>query len=240
MLCAAVCWLLSRGPFPRVFGETVLYRAPYAWLLPLPGFGALRAPVRLWMIVVLCLVVFMGLVIARLLASRRYRTARIIVLAGACGLIADGFTTIRTADGLPVGVAGRTVLFLPVGDVFVDIAAVYRAVTQQFRTINGYSSHEPAHYEALATLEEARDDRLFAPFVSRGDLHVVVSREHAEFRAMVERQPGSRLESALGMALLYRVPSRQVPPLPTKPADRRRNPARGRWRRSATEHQRPR
>lgn len=221
LLCAAVCWVLSWGPFPRVFGETVLYQAPYAWLLPLPGFSALRAPVRLWMMVVLCLVVFMGLAIARLLVSRTSRTARIIVLAGTCGLIADGFTTIRIADvpqALPAGVAGRTVLFLPVGDVFVDIAAVYRAVTQQFRTINGYSGYEPAHYEALATLEEARDDRLFAPFVSRGDVHVVVSREHAELRALVERQPGSRLESALGMALLYRIPSRQVPPLPTAPS----------------------
>ncbi len=60
LLCAVVCWVLAWGPFPRLFGEAVLYQAPYAWLLLLPGAGALRAPARLWMMVVLCLVVFMG------------------------------------------------------------------------------------------------------------------------------------------------------------------------------------
>jgi hypothetical protein len=163
----------------------------------------------------------MGLVIARLLAARTHRTVRLIVLAGACGLVADGFTTIRAADlprPLPSGVSGRTVLFLPVGDIHGDIAAVYHAVIQGFRTINGYSGYEPPHYEALRTLSQAQDDRLFGPFVSGGDLHVVVSSEQADWRDMVERQPGARLESALGTALLYRVPSRRVPPLPTRPS----------------------
>ncbi len=114
------------------------------------------------MMVVLCLVVFLGLAIARLLAARAAGTARIIVIAGACGLVADGFTTIRAADvppSLPAGVS-----------------------------------------------------------VSRGDVHVVVSSEKADLRAMVERQPDSRLESALGMALLYRVPSCPVAPQPTTPS----------------------
>ena len=224
LLCAAVCWVLSWGPFPRVLGETILYQAPYAWLVPLPGFSALRVPARLWMMVVLCVVVFMGLAIARLLAARAHRTARIIAFAGACGLVADGFTTIRIADmpqPLPSGVAGRTVLFLPIGDIFVDIASGYHAVTREFQTINGYSGYEPAYYEALRTLAAAGDDRLFAPFVSRGDVHVVVSSDDVDSRALVERQPGSRLESAQGMALLYRVPSRPVPPLPTQPSGTR-------------------
>jgi hypothetical protein len=221
LLCAGVCWVLSWGPFPRLFGETVLYQAPYAWLVPLPGFSALRVPARLWMMVVLCLVVFMGLAFARLLAARTSRTARIIVVAGACGLVADGYTTIRAADvprPLPSGVSGRIVLFLPIGDIHGDIAAGYQAVTREFRTINGLSGYEPPHYEALRTLARAGDDRLFGPFVSRGDVHVVVSSETADLRAMVERQPGARLESALGTALLYRVPSRPVPPPPTKPS----------------------
>jgi hypothetical protein len=114
------------------------------------------------MMVVLWLVVFLGLAIARLLAARAAGTARIIVIAGACGLVADGFTTIRAADvppSLPAGVS-----------------------------------------------------------VSRGDVHVVVSSEKADLRAMVERQPDSRLESALGMALLYRVPSCPVAPQPTTPS----------------------
>ena len=178
LLCAAVCWVLAWGPFPRLFGEAVLYQAPYAWLLRLPGFDALRAPARLWMMVVLCLVVFMGLMVARLLAAKTHRAVRIIGIVAACGLVADGLTRIPTAE-VPPTVAtselqGRTVLVLPIGDVQKDIGAVYHAVTQNYRAINGYSGYEPPYYEALRTLSDAGDGRLFAPFVSRGDVDVLV------------------------------------------------------------------
>ena len=179
LLCAVACWLLSWGPFPRLFGETVLYQAPYAWFARLPGGESLRAPSRLWMMSVLCLVVFMGLGVARLLGQRTTRAAAILMVAAALGLVADGFTTIR-ASVVPqaplVPPSGKTVLFLPIGQPLTDISAVYHSVTQHYRSINGYSGYEPPYYEALRTLSDERDPRIFAPFVARGELHVLVGR----------------------------------------------------------------
>ena len=222
VLCATVCWVLAWGPFPRLFGETILYQAPYAWLLALPGVESLRAPARLWLVVVLCLVIFMGLAVARLLAARSPRTARIVVIVAACGLAADGWTTIRPA-AVPsrpsTHLAGRTVLVLPVGNVVDDRVAVFHAVTQQYRVVNGYSGYEPPYYEALRTLSVAGDDRLFTPFVGRADLDVLVRRDDLTLRTLVERQPGVRLVSN-GAVAHYRLPSRDLPP-PADPAGRR-------------------
>ena len=214
LLCATVCWVLAWGPFPRFFGETVLYQAPYAWLLALPGIESLRAPARLWLMVVLCLVIVMGLALARLLAARSARTARIIVVVAACGLLADGWATIPPA-AVPAGpsthLAGRTVLVLPVGNLVDDRVAVFHAVTRQYRIVNGYSGYEPPYYEALRALSSADDDRLFTPFVGRGDLDVLVRPDDPARRALIERQPGVQLVSD-GAVVHYRLPSRAVPP----------------------------
>ena len=223
LLCAAVCWVLAWGPFPRLFGDQVMYQAPYGWLLQLPGVGGLRVPARLWMVVSLCLIVFMGLAVAHMLASRSARTVRFIVAVAALGLAADGWTTIR-AEAMSTqsvtGLGGRTVLALPIGDVSVDRPAVYHAVTGGYRAVNGYSGYEPPYYEALRALSAAADGRLFEPFVSRGDLDVLVSRGDSRLRAMVEREPGAQLISE-GVVAHYRVPARQVPPSRLSPAGTR-------------------
>ena len=223
LLCAVACWLLTWGPFPRLFGQPALYQAPYAWLLPLPGAGSLRVPARLWMMTVLCLVVFMGLGAARLLAARTKRAAAILTAVAACALAADGFTTINAAD-IPlaplVPPSGKTVLFLPVGELQTDITASYLAATQQYRSINGYSGYEPPYYEALRTLSTAQDPRLFLPFVGHDELHVLVPRDAAELRTMIAAQPGSQLVLE-GPVARYRVPARPVPPVRTDPSGRR-------------------
>ena len=219
LLCAAVCWILALGPFPHLFGKAVLYQAPYAWLMLVPGADALRVPARLWVMVLLCLIVFMGLVLARLLEAKAYRTVRTIVIVAACGLVADGWTTIRTAS-VPTATAaidlrGRTVLFLPVGEVYPDIAAVYQAVAGGYRTVNGYSGYQPPYYQALRTLSDAADGQIFGPFIQDGELHVIARRA---MRGLVEQQPGARLVSDQRAFLHYVIPSRPVTPLPTAPA----------------------
>ena len=221
LVCAAVCWVLSWGPFPRFFGQTILYQAPYGWLLPLPGADSLRAPSRLWMMVVLCLIVFMGIVVARLLSARPRPTVRLITLVAACGLFADGWATIRAAE-VPKPVGGRSlqdkaVLLLPAGEVHPDIAMVYHAVAEDFRSINGYSGYQPPYYEALRTLSEDADARLFAPFVNRGDVHVLVRRNETRLRELVARQPGAEVV-ADGSFLHYRVPQRAMPAVRTTPS----------------------
>ena len=219
LLCAVACWLLSWGPFPRLFGETVLYQAPYAWFARLPGGESLRAPSRLWMMSVLCLVVFMGLGVARLLGQRTKRAASILTAVAALGLAADGFTTIRAAVVPPaplVPPSGQTVLFLPIGQPLPDISAVYHAVIQHYRSINGYIGYEPPYYEALRTLSDARAPQIFAPFVARGELHVLVGREDVELRTLVTGQPGAQLVLE-GPIAHYRVPARTAASVRTEP-----------------------
>jgi hypothetical protein len=102
------------------------------------------------------------------------------------------------------------VLSLPAGEPFNDIASVYRAVTGGYRAINGYSGYEPPYYEALRTLSDAGDDRVFTPLAARGDLHVLVSPDDALWRSRVERQPGARRVSE-GTLVHYLIPHREVP-----------------------------
>ena len=219
LLCAIVCWVLSWGPFPRLFGEAVLYQAPYAWFARLPGGESLRVPARIWMMAALCLAVFMGLGVARLLGQRRPRGARLLTVAAALALVGDGFTTIQVAAIPPaplVPPTGKAVLRLPVGQVYPDIAAVYHAVTQRYRSINGYSGYQPPYYGALGALSAAGDSRLFLPFVSREELHVLVGRGDRESRTLVASQPGAQLVLE-GPVAHYRVPLRAVTPVRMEP-----------------------
>jgi hypothetical protein len=164
----------------------------------------------------------MGFGVAHLLGPRTKRAAAILTVVAALGLAADGFTTIRAAVVPPaplVPPSGKTVLFLPLGQPLTDISAVYHSVTQHYRSINGYSGYEPPYYEALRTLSSARDPQLFAPFVARGELHVLVGQGDAELRMLVTGQPGARLVLE-GPIAHYRVPARAVPPVRSEPGDR--------------------
>ena len=46
-LMAALTWIFTLGPRPKLLGHPLLYRGPYALLMLLPGFDdRLRAPAR--------------------------------------------------------------------------------------------------------------------------------------------------------------------------------------------------
>ena len=204
---AFVCWVLSWGPFPRFFGADALYQAPYAWLLQLPGVDGLRVPARFWMLTVLCLSVFAGLTVVRLLRGRHPRTRALLIAAAACALLVDGWTTIPVAAIPPPPVAnaeslrGAPVAVLPLGDVERDVAIVYHAVAGRWRTINGYSGYEPPYYEALRTLSQAGDAVMLEPFLRRGDVHVV---DAGAVRRLPAR-PGVHASVPLGQRLTARI-----------------------------------
>ena len=221
LAAAIVCWVLSWGPFPRLFGTDALYQAPFAWLLQLPGVGGLRVPARFWMMTVMCLVIFMGFAVAALLADRTRRTSSAFVVVAACGLVADGLMTIPAA-GMPdrivtaVATGDAPILILPLGDRRRDTRAVYDAVNGGWRSINGFSGYEPGYYEALRTLSQAGDPALFQPFRALSDLRVVVDEANGPVRALVERQPGSELIDPGERQREYRLPRRRwdVPDAP--------------------------
>ena len=54
------CSSFSLGPFPTLAGRRVLFRAPYAWLMELPGYSSIRVPARFGMLFILCLAVAAG------------------------------------------------------------------------------------------------------------------------------------------------------------------------------------
>jgi hypothetical protein len=232
---AAVCWVMSWGPFPRLFGVDVLYQAPFAWLLQLPGVGGLRVPARFWMMAVLCLIVFMGLTLAKLLARCGPRTRASAIAVAACALLADGWLTIPAAavSGTPPvadALRGRTVLTLPAGPVVGDVAAVYHAVVGEWTSINGYSGYEPRYYEALRTLVRDGDDVLLDAFAGRREVDVLVDEGDAAMRSLIEQQPGAELVAAdsrervaakTPAIVRYRVPQRTIVPRITRPPGER-------------------
>ena len=122
MAMLAMCW----GPSPRFLGRPFWHmgwlKAPYAYLLTLPGFDGLRVPSRFGLLWVLCLSVAAALVLAGRCgpAAQRgnrdgaglHRHRRRLVRAGAGGALANRRTAAldrgrrrrtrrgRTADGL--------------------------------------------------------------------------------------------------------------------------------------------
>jgi hypothetical protein len=212
--CAAViCWTLSWGPIAKLWGTQVLYRAPFAWLMELPGVEGLRVPARFWMMALTGLVIVMGFSVARLLAERSRRTAGAIVAAAAFALLADGWTTIRAAPAperppAPERLRGETVLMLPLGDLLVDVNAVFSAVTGGWKTVNGYSGFAPAYYDAVRVESAEENSALFDVLRATDDLHVVVPDDSSMFRSIVEAQPYAELVAHKGGRLQYRLPQR--------------------------------
>ena len=78
VLCAGdgLMYLLCFGPQPRFLGVPFMYRAPYSWLMALPGYDAVRVPARFAMLAALCLSVVAALAFARLTRRARWPTVR--------------------------------------------------------------------------------------------------------------------------------------------------------------------
>jgi hypothetical protein len=182
-LATVAMWLFALGPTARVLGERVLYKAPYAWLMQVPGVGAeLRAPARFAMLAALTLAVAAALSFQRLAPARRW--ARTPALALVCiAIMAESwihpFPIARAPSPLEVpGVVPieAVIMELPIG-VFEDAAAMYRATLHERPIVNGMSGYTPPiHQKVSAALEkgnvrpiaELAVDRPIAIFVVRG------------------------------------------------------------------------
>jgi hypothetical protein len=97
-------------------------------------------------------------------------------------------------------------------DPFPDMASTWRAATQGWQTVNGYSGYAPNYYTALTLAARNADDRLFAPFQRDRELHVVVSDAAPELKAAVERQPGVVMTARRFGSTQYRLPRRGEAP----------------------------
>jgi len=150
-----VMWLFSLGPGPTVLGHPLMYRGPYALLMYLPGFDALRAPARFAMVMTLCLAVVGGMLFDRL-ASRFRLNRAIFASIVALSVMAETWMKAMPLEPAPgpwkadtCVPAGQVVMDFPLGDPGRDLTVMYRSMFHDHPVVNGYSGYFPPHYAAL-------------------------------------------------------------------------------------------
>jgi hypothetical protein len=219
---AGVMWLFSLGPLPTVWGFRVMYKAPYAWLLELPGFDALRVPARFEMLTILCLSTAAALAFDRI-ASAIHRPKR-LVLTGAIvmGIVADGW--IRNMPLVPAPEPwpihnmeeNGAVLELPLGDPGRDVAAMYRSIRHGHPVVNGYSGYFPASYSALQHGLPRSDPTLLDQLARLGVKYIVLDSSadtDGSWKRYIDTHPGTEHVRADSAYVLYRLlPAPKPPP----------------------------
>ena len=143
-LATLVAWGFALGPTARLAGERVLYKAPYAWLMVLPGFAeGFRAPARFVMLGALMLAVAAAVAAGRLGERLPARTRRALTAVLAVAVLADGWVwpfptaPVPAPLEIPAGVPPDAVVMeLPMG-VFEDAAAMYRATLHEHPSSTG-------------------------------------------------------------------------------------------------------
>jgi hypothetical protein len=215
LLAALTTWVLALGTEPSFLGRQMIYEAPFAWLMRLPGGNSVRVPARFWLLTALCLAVLMGLLAAAMLKRRSRLVTAATVAIASCGLVADGWAWIPTS-AVPVSAPrpdllhGGIVLELPAGETVRDIAAVYRAVLGRWQTVNGYSGYEPIDYQQLRDASAAANVT-FDAWLARGTLHVLVAEDAVALNRLVASQAGSRRIAGFGGLVQYRIERPAVP-----------------------------
>jgi hypothetical protein len=215
-VAALVLWIFALGPTARFMGTRIWYKAPYSWLLLLPGFDAVRVPARFWLLVVLAL----AIVVAHGLASLRARGWRAAPAAAAvvcAGLLAEAWPA-----GLPLlapperfafleSRSARTpVLELPLGHLELDLAAMYRSMYHRAPVVNGYSAYAPASFANLVAGLSAGDPGALVPFSELMPLDIVVhtGTDEAEVQAAAVKAAGARTVYETDRIRLYHLPNR--------------------------------
>jgi hypothetical protein len=211
LLGAVAMWLMALGPAPTFMNTQALYKAPYAWLLMLPGVDGVRVPARFWMLAVLCLAIAAALGL-RLIMQRWPRAARAVPALTIAGLLIDAWPYALPMEARPGERPNHTQadvrLDLPLGPE-VDTLALYRAVQHRRPLFNGYSGYFAPHYSALHRLLLDQDPAIIARLSELGSIEVMV--DHAldpsgTWRAFMEGTPRARRIEAAADYTSYFVP----------------------------------
>lgn len=193
-LAAALMWLFSLGPLPTVMNRPLIYKAPYAWLMMVPGVDGVRVPARFWMLAVLCLAVAAGLAI-RQLTARWPRLGTMLPVLACIGLLSDSWPVamrmLPPPDMRPTHSRATARLELPVYPAH-DTIALYRATEHRRPTFNGYSGYFAPHYWALQYLLEQHDPAVLTRLSAFGPIEIVIDHdldESGEWRTFVGDHP---------------------------------------------------
>ena len=148
-------FVLALGPYPTLGGHRVLYRAPYAWLMELPGYSSVRAPARFAMLFVPCAAIAAACAFAALTRGLSPRARRIAAGAAAVVVLVESWPLASLAQPpKPIAALARAereapLVELPIGLVDRDTAALYRSIDHRRPLVNGYSGYTPPHYVIL-------------------------------------------------------------------------------------------
>lgn len=170
VLAAFATWIFTLGPNPTLMDHRFLYRAPYSWLMLLPGFDGLRVPARFWTMTLACLGVTGALAVNRLDG----RTRRLVVALAVAGLLVDGwprkFVVVAAPPLRPSPPEAVVRLDLPVSDG-TDARALYQQMFDKRPLYNGFSGYTAPHYAAMKALLDEHDPailRILAPGLPLG------------------------------------------------------------------------
>lgn len=210
-LAAVVCWMFALGPAPTFLGQPVLYKAPYAWLMELPGVDGVRVPARFWVLGTMCLAVAAGLAVAHL-AGRWPRVRRAVPAAVVALLLIEAWPTPLTLERPPEPrpAEGRAAARLEVPTASgSDLVALYRAASHHRPVVNGYTGYVAPHYPALRQMLDSHDREALQVLTRGGPIEVVVDHAldpHEGWRRFVGGYPEAELLHRGERYSSYRLP----------------------------------
>ena len=225
-LAAGPMWVFSLGPAPTLMNKPLLYKAPYAWLMLVPGVEGVRVPARFWVLATLCLAVAgalaLGYIVERWPTFRRPLVAMVAVL-----LLVEAWPAplplLEPPAWRPSNTSAVSRLELPTGSI-PDLFALYRATQHRRPVANGYSGYFAPHYGALQELLGRKNPAVLGQLASFGELEVVVNHDRdgeREWRTFLSAQPNVQLVSEEKDYTVYRVPQNaerlRIPQFSTSP-----------------------
>jgi hypothetical protein len=210
VLAGVALWMLALGPEPSLFGEPMIYRAPYWWLLDVPGFKGLRVPARFITLALACLSVAAALVWQRYV--RTGRRGWLLAAPAAAILALEGWSAPFVLAALPKDLprlntfASGAALELPLSGLYGDLEAVYHSMAHRRPTVNGYSGYVPPSYIALRHAFELQECEILPALASHGPLLVIVRHNHDRDQAWRNFVPGcgGRLQASFPSSSIYR------------------------------------
>ena len=226
LIAAVIMLVLSWGPSPRLMHQRFLYKAPYAWLLWLPGLSSLRVPGRFGLLFALCLAVGAALLLARWLQPGRRATIALATI----GLFAVAEGWFGPLPVVPSPLAARpawmstlgdakAVLELPAGSVERDVAAQARIIQHGRPVVNGYSGNFPPFYWQLERALRYDDVSALEALRPFGPIALVVDRRAERATAIesaLDTLPSVERQQAWPDAALYRLQPAAAEPSPAE------------------------
>jgi hypothetical protein len=224
-LAAAIMWLFSLGPAPTLLDRPFIYKAPYAWLMLLPGVDGIRVPARFWMLAIMCLSIAAALAL-RQISARWPRLGLALPIVASLGVLADGWPVpMRMAPPpalRPSHTRAVARLELPASPLH-DTLALYRATEHHRPLLNGYSGYFAPHYWPLEYLVNQHDPAVLTRLSALGPIEVVVDKafdEGGAFFQFVASHPQASLVYDDESYSSFRIErGRHVGPLPRIPGD---------------------